>query len=386
MPEDPTTAPTAIGSDTEFDSAVLDRILRGLDGFAEYAQVLAISLKRFELIFYPVLFSGTILVPYAFYLFFSLAKDTHYLAISLDSNGTVNASNLQSISEHFGQLTANIRGMAIASQSMARDVSALEPLLTSVENLERLAPMLVAPFGVQSLREELVRRLADPKGEADPAQLARALLKVSRAQNGEMSAWFTYEAAFLSDMLEVAGQDAAPVWLEISNSTDRFLAKKGARFARGDDPNGLAQAPLLLEFADVLSAYDCLRLAEDGNRRQEAEELRSKFREFLNEAAKGDGHGTEVSLLALESVSILGQVGKVHAAALPSTLTGPVAASGGPAVDSGPGNTGTDEATTRKQTLMMSSCLRTGRYAYAEPGAPAAPLAPAGEAATPAKD
>ena len=72
------------------------------------AQVFESSARRWELIVYPSLFAFIILAAYGFYLIFNLAKDVHYLAISVDTNMTVLASNMQSVSDNMGQLSANV--------------------------------------------------------------------------------------------------------------------------------------------------------------------------------------------------------------------------------------------------------------------------------------
>ena len=101
------------------------------------SQTFETSARRWELIVYPSLFAFIILAAYGFYLVFSLAKDVHYLAISVDSNMTVLASNMQSMSDNMGQLTANVRTMAVSVESMARDVSTLEPMLASIETMDQ---------------------------------------------------------------------------------------------------------------------------------------------------------------------------------------------------------------------------------------------------------
>jgi len=95
------------------------------------------SARRWELIVYPSLFAFIILAAYGFYLVFSLAKDVHYLAISVDSNMTVLASNMQSVSDNMGQLTANVRTMAVSVDSIARDVSTLEPILANMDSMNQ---------------------------------------------------------------------------------------------------------------------------------------------------------------------------------------------------------------------------------------------------------
>ncbi len=95
------------------------------------------SARRWELIVYPSLFAFIILAAYGFYLVFSLAKDVHYLAISVDSNMTVLASNMQSVSDNMGKLTANVRTMAVSVESINHRVGTLEPMLTSMDAMEQ---------------------------------------------------------------------------------------------------------------------------------------------------------------------------------------------------------------------------------------------------------
>ncbi|MBK1645753.1 hypothetical protein CKO25_14050 [Thiocapsa imhoffii] len=101
------------------------------------SQAFETSAKRWELIVYPSLFAFIILAAYGFYLVFSLAKDVHYLAISVDTNMTVLASNMQSISDNMSQMSSNVRTMAVSVDSMARDVNTLEPMLTSIQTMDR---------------------------------------------------------------------------------------------------------------------------------------------------------------------------------------------------------------------------------------------------------
>jgi len=111
------------------------------------------SARRWELIVYPSLFAFIILAAYGFYLVFSLAKDVHYLAISVDSNMTVLASNMQSISDNMGQISSNVRTMAVGVDSMARDVSTLEPMLTSMQTMDQ--SMQSMTFTTATMRDDL---------------------------------------------------------------------------------------------------------------------------------------------------------------------------------------------------------------------------------------
>jgi len=101
------------------------------------AQVFESSARRWELIVYPSLFAFIILAAYGFYLIFNLAKDVHYLAISVDTNMTVLASNMQSVSDNMGQLSANVRTMAVSVESMNQKVDTLEPMLANISSMER---------------------------------------------------------------------------------------------------------------------------------------------------------------------------------------------------------------------------------------------------------
>lgn len=94
------------------------------------------SARRWELIVYPTLFAFILLAAYGFYLVFSLAKDIHFLALSVDSNMNVMSSNLQTMTDSMGQLTANVRTMSVNIDSMSQDIRTLEPMLTSMDSIE----------------------------------------------------------------------------------------------------------------------------------------------------------------------------------------------------------------------------------------------------------
>jgi uncharacterized protein YoxC len=78
-----------------------------------------------------------VLAAYGFYLVFSLTRDVHYLALSVDSNMTVLASNMQSVSDNMAQLTTNVRTMAVSVESINTKVSTLEPMLANIDSMDR---------------------------------------------------------------------------------------------------------------------------------------------------------------------------------------------------------------------------------------------------------
>ncbi|MES9812662.1 MAG: hypothetical protein ABW161_10870 [Candidatus Thiodiazotropha sp.] len=108
------------------------------------------SARRWELIVYPSLFAFILLAAYGFYLIFSLAKDIHFLALSVDSNMNIMSSNLMTMTDSVGQLSANVRTMAVSVESMAQDVRTLEPMLTSMDSMEKsIKTMTHATYNIQ---------------------------------------------------------------------------------------------------------------------------------------------------------------------------------------------------------------------------------------------
>lgn len=121
------------------------------------SQAFETSAKRWELIVYPSLFAFIILAAYGFYLVFNLAKDMHYLTISVDSNMTTLASNMQAMADNMGQLTNNIRSMSVQVESMtdqvesmAHNINTLNPLLESVKQMNQsLQSMTLAVHNIR---------------------------------------------------------------------------------------------------------------------------------------------------------------------------------------------------------------------------------------------
>ncbi|MBT3046978.1 MAG: hypothetical protein G8D61_02910 [gamma proteobacterium symbiont of Ctena orbiculata] len=108
------------------------------------------SARRWELIVYPSLFAFILLAAYGFYLIFSLAKDIHFLALSVDSNMNIMSSNLMTMTDSVSQLSANVRTMAVSVDSMAQDVRTLEPMLTSMDSMEEsIKTMTHATYNIQ---------------------------------------------------------------------------------------------------------------------------------------------------------------------------------------------------------------------------------------------
>jgi len=101
------------------------------------SQAFETSARRWELIVYPSLFAFIILAAYGFYLVFSLAKDVHALAISVDTHMTSMAGNMRTISEDMHQMRSDMDGMTASVEAMAQDVETLQPLLVSIQTMDR---------------------------------------------------------------------------------------------------------------------------------------------------------------------------------------------------------------------------------------------------------
>jgi len=108
----------------------------GEASFERLSEAFESSARRWELIVYPSLFGFILLAGYGFFLIYSLTKDVHFLAVSVDSNMTVMASNFQSVSDNMNQMALNIHTMATNLQSIDRNVGTLEPMLTSISSMD----------------------------------------------------------------------------------------------------------------------------------------------------------------------------------------------------------------------------------------------------------
>ena len=101
------------------------------------AEAFETSARRWELIVYPSLFAFILLAGYGFYLVYSLTRDVHYLAISVDSNMTVMASNFQSVADNMNHMTTNIRMVSSTLSEISTKVSTLEPMLTNMSSMDK---------------------------------------------------------------------------------------------------------------------------------------------------------------------------------------------------------------------------------------------------------
>lgn len=102
------------------------------------------SARRWELIVYPTLFAFIILAAYGFYLIFSLAKDVHYLAISVDSNMTAMVSNFQSVAKNMERVTTNMHTISQTLEGVSSKMDTLEPIRTNMETMNHSMATITA--------------------------------------------------------------------------------------------------------------------------------------------------------------------------------------------------------------------------------------------------
>lgn len=139
------------------------------------------SARRWELIVYPSLFAFIILAAYGFYLVYSLAKDVHYLAISVDTNMTVLSGNMQTVSENMGDLSANVRTMAVSVESINNRVATLEPMLTNMDSMDKAMQSITAAtaamtVATHNMRNDMVYMNHNIRDVARPMSFMRGFI------------------------------------------------------------------------------------------------------------------------------------------------------------------------------------------------------------------
>ncbi len=101
------------------------------------AQTFETSARRWELIVYPSLFAFIILAAYGFYLIFSLTKDVHYLAVSVDTNMTILASNMEEVSKNLDGMTHSVQTMSVHLEEINENVGTMKPMLTNLNSMDQ---------------------------------------------------------------------------------------------------------------------------------------------------------------------------------------------------------------------------------------------------------
>lgn len=119
------------------------------------AQTFENSARRWELIVYPSLFAFIILAAYGFYLVYSLTKDVHYLAVSVDTNMTILATNMDAVSRNLDAMKQSVEVMSVHMEQINQKVGAMEPMLVNLQSMDKsMRSMTVSTY---NMRTDLAR-------------------------------------------------------------------------------------------------------------------------------------------------------------------------------------------------------------------------------------
>ena len=111
------------------------------------------SARRWELIIYPAMLAFVILAAYGFFLIYTLSKDIHFLASSMDPELGKNLSNMSEsvnyLSENMSTMTRRIYHMSESMETMADRMGAME----------HMGPMLVNMYGINFSAESMNQKM-----------------------------------------------------------------------------------------------------------------------------------------------------------------------------------------------------------------------------------
>jgi len=115
------------------------------------AETFETSAHRWELIVYPSLFAFIILAAYGFYLIFSLTKDVHYLAVSVDTNMTILASNMEGVSRNLDEMTDSVQIMSTHLEEINENVGTMKPMLANLNSMDQsIRSMTVSTYNMRN--------------------------------------------------------------------------------------------------------------------------------------------------------------------------------------------------------------------------------------------
>ena len=119
------------------------------DSTNRFIRAFEASVRRWELVIYPVMLAFGVLAASGFYLVYSLSKDIHTLAISMDPELGKNLKHISEsvvhLSENMGTMTRRVYHMSESMEIMADRVGALE----------YMEPMLVNMYGINQSADSM---------------------------------------------------------------------------------------------------------------------------------------------------------------------------------------------------------------------------------------
>ena len=140
-----------------------------------FAKAFETSARRWEMVVYPSLFAFIILAAYGFFLIYSLTKDMHTLAVSIDprmqphmetmannvAELSVNiasmterihemADNVKSMDSTVGKMNSTMEVMKTDMTDMSTKMNTLEPMLVNMASMTQAMHAMTATTGVMS--------------------------------------------------------------------------------------------------------------------------------------------------------------------------------------------------------------------------------------------
>ena len=119
------------------------------DSMDRFLHVFESSARRWELIIYPVMLAFGVLAAFGFFLIYTLSKDVHYLAISMDPNLGKHLSNM---SESVNYLSENMSTMTRRVYHMSESMEIMADRMGAMEYME---PMLINMYGINHSAESM---------------------------------------------------------------------------------------------------------------------------------------------------------------------------------------------------------------------------------------
>jgi methyl-accepting chemotaxis protein len=119
------------------------------DAMDRFVRIFETSARRWELVIYPAMLAFVLLASYGFFLIYTLSKDIHALAISMDPEM---GKNLSDISESFNYLSDNMSTMTRRIYHMSESMETMADKMGAMEFME---PMLINMHGITRSAESM---------------------------------------------------------------------------------------------------------------------------------------------------------------------------------------------------------------------------------------
>lgn len=292
------------------DSSV-EAIVDALRTLANFSTNVSRSRTLLDTFAIPMVFLAFVALSGGLYLLYSLSLNARFLAVSMDSNERVIASNIESLSDNLGKITSNSRTIAIAADAVLSDTAVLEPMRQTLKSINYNLSMLswlemyqVLEVSEAGMRENLLDALdSADSSDSDIAATVQRILTATRARFGEMGAVVAADAAFYKRLLEIHDRSPQPVWDAIGDSVGRLLKAADQRLAYLQQSDESSESFAIL--TRLLAAHECLDWVEGGIPEPQGERERMRFRRFFEDVKK---HSTPESDLAHASQDILNEL------------------------------------------------------------------------------